>query len=176
MLHSNYQLTDPRPDLRPCSVFGTESGATVPAVGTYNNGLFTILDESASHRFLTNWSWLVGQKALALITTGFGDVFFWIPKDGVHFLGVQRAEVESVDSEIGWFLEEFMVNSQVVESVFRKHCLDELVHIRRPLRYGEAFILEPWLMLGGQDKIDNYGIGECSVYLELVCQTHLHSR
>ncbi len=176
MIHPDYQLTDPRTNLRPARVDGSEPKAIVPTVGAYNHGLFTIVDESVSNRLLVNWSWLVGSEAIALMTTGFGDVFFWKPKEGVHFLGVQRAEVEFVDAEFRWFFEEFLVKPQVVDTVLRKPLFDRLVRLHRPLQYGETFILEPWLILGGKENAENYAIGGCSVYLDLVCQTHRHNR
>ena len=39
------------------------------------------------------------------------------------------------------------------------------------LKYGEAFILKPWILLGGTDKPENYVIGNLSTYLDLVSQT-----
>ncbi len=35
----------------------------------------------------------------------------------------------------------------------------------------EAFILKPWILLGGTDKPENYVIGNLSTYLDLVSQT-----
>lgn len=172
MLHPNFWPTDPRTDLRPCHIFTSPSEAISPVVGAYNEGLFMLVDETASKSILASWSWLIGKEALALMTTGFGDVFFWKPGEGVYFLGVQRAEVELVDAEIAWFATEFLVNPQVVEQVLRQDCLKQLVRLQRPLCYGEMFILEPWAMLGGQELLENYGIGKCNTYLELVAQAH----
>lgn len=39
------------------------------------------------------------------------------------------------------------------------------------LKYGETFILKPWILLGGTDKPENYVIGNLSTYLDLVSQT-----
>ena len=32
----------------------------------------------------------------------------------------------------------------------------------------ETYILKPWILLGGNDNIENYSIGNLNVYLDLV--------
>lgn len=172
MIPPNYRPTDPHPALQPSHLFGSHTGPAAPDVGAYNDGLFMLVDEAASKTLLTSWSWLIGNDSLALMTTGFGHAFFWKPGEGVYFLGVQRAEVEFVDAEIDRFITDFLVKPQVIDQVLRQDYLKQLVRLLRPLNYGEAFILEPWLMLGGKDAFGNYGIGKCSTYLNLVAQAH----
>jgi hypothetical protein len=143
----------------------------LPCVGTYENGLLTVLDEVSGASFLRSWSWLVGEGCVALLSTGFGDVFFW-GNQQVSWLNVQRGTVEPVDPDIHWFLEEFLANEGVLTSVLRTDELQALVQIQRPLEYLEAFILRPWLILGGVDSLEHYEIGHCGVYVDLVGQTH----
>ena len=112
---------------------------------------------------------------MSAILIGEGRIF-WKPGVGVHFLEVQRAEVVFIDGEFRWFFKEFLVNPSVVDDVLHKPLVDQLVHIHRPLSYGETFILVPWLMIGGTDNVDRYEIGKCSVYLDLVSQAYLKNR
>lgn len=172
VIHPNYRPTDPHPVLRPSHLFCSQSGTAVPVVGAYNDGLFMIVDEATSKTLLASWSWLIGNDSVALMTTGFGDAFFWKPGEGVYFLGVQQADVEFVDAEIDWFNTDFLNKPQVIDQVLRQDYLKQLVRLQRPLNYGEVFILEPWLMLGGQDAFENYSIGKCSAYLNFVAQAH----
>jgi hypothetical protein len=176
MLNSTYVATDSRTSLRANALFRTGCDGALPVVGAYNQGLFTVVDESVGETLLARWSWLVGDQCLALMTTGFGDVFFWRSKEGVYYLDAQRAEIEFVGAETGWLTGGLLADPLIVDQVLRLTYFEELVRTHRPLHYGEIFILEPWLMLGGRDEPQNYGIGQCSVYLELVGQIHLQSR
>jgi hypothetical protein len=65
----------------------------------------------------------------------------------------------------------FLQEADVVEKVLRRSALDQLVARQRPLRYHEAFILDPWLIWGGVDRPENYKIGHCGIYVDLVGQT-----
>ena len=128
------------------------------------------MDAESGKTLLDRWTWLVGDNCQPLITTALGDVFF-CDSNGVNFLEVQRGTTEFVDSEIAWFLNDFLAKREVVEGVLRKVMFDQLVEANGPLEYHDIFVLEPWAMLGGIDRVENYSIGKCSVYLDLVGQT-----
>lgn len=167
MLPKEYLPTDAHAELR--SAF--EAVFDQPTVGAYNNGLLMILDAVSGRSILTSWEPLIGRGCTGLVTTAFGDIFFWNPSNGMNFLEVQRGEVEFIDPEVEWFLSDFLINPTVIESVLRAEQFERLVKKTRPLRYHEAFILEPWQLLGGQEKDENFTIGQCSTYLDLVGQT-----
>lgn len=140
--------------------------------GTYNNGLISVLDAELAGKLLSQWNWLLKEQFIPLILTGFGDVFLYDKNaKSIHFLEVQRGLIEYVDSEITWFMDEFLDTPEVVNDVLKKSKYDELAISKRSLDYLEAFILEPWLMLGGKDELSKYSIGSCAVYLDLVGQT-----
>lgn len=141
--------------------------ANPPSVGAYNNGLLSIVDRDSSNQLLRSWTHVVDLDSVSLVTTGFGDVFF-LDSQGVNFLEVQRGTKQFIDSDIAWFLNSFLSIADVVENVFRRKQFDQLVDKKGPLTYSQVFILEPWLMLGGSDRVENYNKGECSVYLDLV--------
>jgi hypothetical protein len=61
--------------------------------------------------------------------------------------------------------------AQAGDVVFHKSLFDELVTRLGPLNYHRIFILEPWLILGGVNKPETYGSGDCGTYLDLVAQT-----
>jgi hypothetical protein len=166
----NYKLTDPQTELKSAFTLITDPTPAKLLVGAYNDGLLMVVDAALSKTLLTTWSWLVGRDCLPLVTTGFGDVFFWDPTTGVNYLEAQRAHVEFVDAEPKWFVENFLLIPQIVSKVLKKKSFDQLTRLRRPLKYHEVFILEPWQILGGEEKLENYAIGKCDVYLDLVGQ------
>ena len=145
-------------------------GRPVPQPGVYGKGLLTILTRSDADQFLRSWTWLTGNDARCLLTTGFGDVFYWA-KGYVRWLNVQRGTIEPIDADLGWVLDEFLEKEIVVTKMLRGSVLEDLVRRQRELRYHEAFILNPWLIMGGDDRLENYSVGHCGVYVDLVGQT-----
>jgi hypothetical protein len=141
-----------------------------PPTGAYSQGLLAVVDARWSQKGLQAWLWALKPTHRAVMTTGFGDVFLWEPDQGIGFLEVQRGEVEPIDADVRWFLDGFLKKPTVIEQVLRKPRFDELVGRFGPLPYHEAFILRPWPMLGGEDKVENYTTGDCRVYLDLVGQ------
>lgn len=143
----------------------------IPA-GAYNHGLLHILDEKAGGEILSSWDWLFGKKCLGLVTTGIGEVFYWKESSKeIYYFNPQAGESEYIDDDPEWFINEFLIKRRILEEVMWEERIDQLIHQMRPLRYKEAFILEPWIMLGGEEKIENYGVGDCEVYLDLVGRT-----
>ena len=105
------------------------------------------------------------------MTTGFGDVFYWDKtRKAACFLNAQHATTEFVDRDVEWVLDEFFKIPDICEAVFRASLFDTLVKEQRSLIYHECFILTPWQVLGGDESVDDFEIGECSVYLELIGQ------
>lgn len=144
-----------------------------PAVGCYEGGLLAVVDEVRAQRMLSSWLSRLGpHRTMALITTGFGDVFFWDDaSSGVAFLETQRGTVEFIDPDVEWFLSDFLLSPIVVKDILRKPHLELLVSRLGPLKYHEAFIPQPWPLLGGTGSLETCGKGDCSVYVDLVGQT-----
>ncbi len=147
-----------------------------PQVGTYDSGIISVVDTHLGESLLRSWDWLVPRESKAIVTTAFGDLFLWQPHVGISFLEVQRGEVTFVDSEAQWFLDEFLLDSRVQDDVLRRPRFEQLKERLRGLEYLEAFILEPWQILGGEDSLGQYTIGSCSVYLDLVGQALCRGR
>jgi hypothetical protein len=154
-----------------------EAVGTFPQPGVYNDGLLTVLDDAMGTKMLADWrSLLEWRNVTALMVTGFGNVLFADRDSGeLFFLDVQEVEMGFVGDDVRQLLNMFLVHPGVIEDVLRGPRLAELVQANRPLKYGECFILVPWLMFGGRDEVGRYDIGSCSVYVELVRQTHLQA-
>jgi len=143
------------------------------ATGVYNNGLLMVLAETEGSEILAEWDWLFGERATGLITTGLGDVFFLRKSTNeIFYMNTQSGEPVFITTDISWFINQFLIGTQVMEDVIWRKRIEALISKNRPLKYLEAFILEPWIILGGEDKPENYSIGDCDVYLCLVGQTH----
>ncbi len=149
------------------SAFATVDPGCHCQVGSYYDGLLCILSNEQGSRLLRQWTWL-GIDATALAHTAFGDVLFWQPNHGVYFLETQRNHVEFIDTELSWVITDFLKQPQILEQVLRQSYLNRLVAVHRRLNFGEVFILQPWAMLGGVDQQQNYMIGDCGMYLDLV--------
>ena len=163
-------LTAPAATDVPASV-NTVAGLSL-AAGMYDHGLIALVDDRSARTLLSRWEWLK-RPLVVLAATGFGDVFAWDESaNEIYFLNVQHATLEFVDDEVEWFLDEFLENDGIVEKVLKRAQFERLQRRLRPLSYHDAFLLQPWLMLGGADRDENYMIGACSVYLDLVGQTH----
>jgi hypothetical protein len=143
----------------------------VSAVGTFEDGLFSMLDESLSNSVLSSWRWLLGQDAVALVASALGDLFFWSEKHkAVYFLEVQRGKSTFVDKDVGFFLNHFLVRDGVLESVLNRDLFKSLTGHLGKLKYGECYIAEPWLRLGGSGDVNTYEKGDLAVYAVLVGQ------
>lgn len=95
--------------------FGRSALATLPsptivqvleiAPGSFEGGLFSVLDHDLSHSVMEPWRWLLGGDAVALVATALGDLFFWSEKHGaVFFLEVQYGKSTFVDTRRGLLL------------------------------------------------------------------------
>ena len=106
MLANQYRSSDSHAELRPALARVANNSGNLSAVGAYNNGILMVVDEAIGTNILDRWRWLVDESCFVLMTTGFGDVFFWNPENGINHLKfeTQRATVEFVDAEIEWFL------------------------------------------------------------------------
>jgi hypothetical protein len=144
-----------------------------PVAGAYNRGVISVVTAGHAPLLLSEWVSVVGPSALALVTTGFGDVFYFQPSQGLFFLNVQHASTVFVDTDPAWLCESFLQLPDVVQSVVRTRRFGEIIGANRPLRYLEMFIRNPWECLGGMDRIENYTIGRCDIYLDLVAQVSI---
>ena len=172
MFESRFTPTD-IPDAKHSSALAlfADGNRILPPPGVYNDGLLSILDEPTASELLHAWRWLCGAKCQALMTTGFGDVYYWDQTDrAVYFLNVQHAITDFVDRSIPWILDEFFAIPDIQESVLRASVLTKLAKEHRPLSCDECFILAPWQMFGGDESEDDFEIGTCSVYVDLVGQ------
>ena len=173
MFESFFRCSAPAPVAATSSLTLTGLRATrPPEAGVYNEGLLTIWDSDSSRTLLNGWAEVLGRKCTALMTTGFGDVLVWDHQQGgVAFLEVQRNHLEFIGSDADWLLNEFLMLPGILEKVLRQPLFEAVQRRNRALRFREAFILEPWRMLGGQEDVENFTIGDCAVYLSLVSQS-----
>jgi len=108
---------------------------------------------------MLDWDWLFKERYVALITTGLGDVFLLKKSTReIFYMDPQGGSAEFIDTKVDWFLNEFLVKPEIAESLIWQERIEDLISKQRPLKYHEVFILEPWIILGGEDKVENYAM------------------
>jgi hypothetical protein len=142
------------------------------SAGTFEEGLFSVIDEDLSISVLDSWRWLLGQDAVALVASAFGDLFLWSEKHrSIYFLDVQRGKSTFVDKNLGFFLDQFLPKNEILDRVLHRDLFRSLMGRLGKLRYRQCYIAVPWLRLGGSGDIGTYTIGDLAVYTNLVGQT-----
>jgi hypothetical protein len=159
----------------PASFEGLLGDENVPAPGVYNNGLLTVIGKNVANNYLISWAPMFGLASpYALMVTGFGDVFFLEGSTSeIYFLDILGGYIEFVGRDLKWFINVFLLDSEINEKVLRREALESLVRRERPLLYGECFILKTWmpLIVSGAGGDDEYTVGKASVHVDIVGQT-----
>lgn len=144
----------------------------VSSAGAFERGLFSVLDERLSRSVLDSWRWLLGQDAIALVASAFGDLFFWSEKHGaVYFLEVQRGQSTFVDRNVSFLLHQFLTKEEILDRVLHRELFKALSSRLDKPKYRECYIAVPWPRLGGTGEVDTYTKGELVVYTNLVGQS-----
>lgn len=148
------------------------AAAHASSSGTYEGGLFSVLDEALSSSVLHAWRWLLGQDAVALVASAFGDLFFWSEKHGsVYFLEVQRGKSTFVDKDVGYLFNRFLTRNEILDRVLYRELFKSLSGRLGKPKYRECYFAVPWQRLGGSGEISTYTKGELDVYANLVGQS-----
>ncbi|MEM1181786.1 MAG: T6SS immunity protein Tdi1 domain-containing protein [Acidobacteriota bacterium] len=142
------------------------------AAGTYNEGVLSVVPEGALET-VRGWgeTRLEFGSLVPFAYTGFGDVFLAsLQPLSIYFLETQRRRLEFVDSDLSWFLDEFLDHHEVQLSVLKTGRLRSLVAAHGALHHGQIFASEPWEMLGGEPETSTHAKVDVEVYLSLVGQ------
>lgn len=140
--------------------------------GLYNDGLFAVLDSSISENISNSWNWQFQGKVIPVIATAFGDLFLFNTENKqVYFFQTQYNTTESIADSFTELLDKAFPFPSIRQSVLKEPKLQEVKAVCGELQYGKTYILKPWEMLGGVDKIANYTIGGLCIYHNLVSQT-----
>jgi hypothetical protein len=139
--------------------------------GVYNEGLITIFDAATSEIAMSSWRWLLGTDAIAFAANAFGDIFFWSESQGaVYFLESQFGRSTFIDKDIDFVMNSFLIEKGIQENVLHSDLFILVKSRVEALSYGECYIAEPWIMLGGSGKVETYSRGNIVVYLSLIGQ------
>ena len=146
----------------------------IPA-GSYNDGLLIICDkEKYGVHTLEEWSHLVGEEALPVAITAWGDVFcVSFTQKRFLFLFSQENQVTDLGQSIVPFFDNLLTDEGLRSSLLDYDRYSIIREELGPLPYGSCYILKPYQILGGdQTQPKNYTIGDNEIYLSLVAQTH----
>lgn len=137
--------------------------------GIYNNGLISVLDIDITVSVMKSWEWRFQKHFIPIVSTAFGDLFLYSPRsDNCYFFQPQYNTLELITDNIDELLNSALVYGKIKESVLLESKFNEVSKMIGNLKYTETYILKPWILLGGNDSIENYSIGNLSVYLDLV--------
>jgi len=143
--------------------------------GSYNEGLLIICDEEKyGPSTLEEWSHLVGDQALPIAITAWGDVFcVSFTQKRFLFLFAQENKVTDLGQSIIPFFDNLLVDEGLKRSLLDYDRYNQVKGRLGPLPYGSCYILKPYQILGGDQKaLENYTIGDNQIYLSMVAQTH----
>lgn len=140
--------------------------------GTYNNGIISVLDIGLSKEISEVWSWKFNNVFIPIIITSFGDMFLY-NKENKYFYYYQPQidDLIWITNDASEFLNKFMTVKETRNILLHEKKFNKVCSNIGYLKYNEVYILVPWIMLGGYDKIENYTVGNLFVYLDLVFQT-----
>jgi hypothetical protein len=144
--------------------------------GVYNKGLIVLLDDAFNMRSFDSWPTAEGDRFSALAYTGLGDFLLWDhQKNVVQYLDVQQAMLTEAREEgadnIDAVLDETFTRPEVIDGVLQREHVAEIIMRKKPLRYGDCYILVPYLAMGGIPEPRNYSTGDVSAYINLAGQT-----
>ena len=125
-------------------------------------------DEFSSDDILSDWRWLVGDEACAMVVTKTGDTFLE-KSDGVYFLSLGENRLERICDSIDGF-KQHLASRDFVSARFLPHFLDEFIASGHALGTSQVigFKLPP--TTGGSFGIDNLEPTDVSIHFSILGQ------
>ena len=140
--------------------------------GTYNDGIISILDIDITVNIMKNWEWRFQKHFIPIIATAFGGLFMYSPRsENCYFYQPQYNTLDLITDNLDELFNNALCDGGIKSKVLLEDKYNNVSAILGHIRYGDAYILKPWLMLGGNDIVENYSIGNLTVYLELVSKS-----
>ncbi len=116
-------------------------------------------------------SYYDGNNAIPVMTTGFGDVIVWKPKDEIMTLLLYRyQDLKVLESGCTYFFEDLVDKDSVLNSRLKKKKYDKAIEKYGSLEYDECFGYVPLLGLGGKESISNIQKVKIKEHIELITQ------
>lgn len=165
--YSEYVLSEK--SLKESTINYITKGQIPIETGIYNNGLISVLDIDITVGAMKSWEWRFQKHFIPIISTAFGDLFMYSPRsENCYFFQPQYNTLELITDNMNELLNSALVNSGIKENVLLESKLNEVSKRIGFLKYTETYILKPWILLGGNDSIENYSVGDLTIYLDLV--------
>lgn len=138
----------------------------------YNYGIISVLDIDTSVNIMKSWKWRFCDIFVPIISTAFGDLFLYSARsEKCYFFQPQYDSLEEITDSIDELLNDALINDGIKKGVLLEEKFNKVSSILGHIKYSDTYILKPWLMLGGKDVVENYSIGNLTVYLELVSKS-----
>ncbi|MGP4842945.1 T6SS immunity protein Tdi1 domain-containing protein [Marinobacter sp. 1Y8] len=140
--------------------------------GVYNGGLLTICDsQNFDEVTLNDWEWLVGKNSLIIGYLAWGDfICASLEHESFYLVLVQEKHLVSLGNLLKGVFDVNLIDSGFRRELMWEDKFDTLKEKLGELSYGECFVPEPWPMLGGKERLEDYKKGNFATYVSLVGQ------
>jgi hypothetical protein len=122
---------------------------------------------------LESWQWLLPKRAKPVLITALGDVFVQDGRGAVHFLDTCAGTVTKIAENGEAFTARLHETGFVTEHMYPAKIV-ELRDAGLNLTSGTCYSHKQFLVLGGQDTVDNYEV--CSIAIHLDLTGHIHQQ
>ena len=140
--------------------------------GTYNDGIISILDVNACVAIMKSWEWKFNNSFIPIAITAFGDMFlYYVATHHIYYFQPQYDTNDMVTPSVDELFEEALLHPAIKSGLLQEEKFKEVSNRLGYPKYGDNYILKPWLLLGGTDTPENYVIGKTTTYFDLVSQT-----
>ena len=158
--HKSYELSSKYDGRLP--LFFLEAEDYIP--GLYDNGLLELFNLDMS----SNYD--LGSGCIVFAKTAFGNLFVFDKcSEQIFYYEPQLNRFSYIDVSKKDFFELFLVDTDIRKDVLQEEYLEKILKTTElVLHKGESLILKPWQMLGGTDTPENYFVGDCAVYVDMV--------
>lgn len=116
-------------------------------------------------------SYYDGDNAIPVMTTGFGDIIVWKPKDDLILLLLYRyQDLKVLESGCTYFFEDLADQDSVLNDRLKKKKYDKAIEQHGCLAYDECFGYVPLLGAGGKESIKNIQKVKIKEYIGQITQ------
>ncbi|MCM1090656.1 MAG: DUF1851 domain-containing protein [Butyrivibrio sp.] len=139
--------------------------------GSFLNDYLKVINPH-EYQELVQESYYDGVNAIPMMTTGFGDIIIWKPKDDIITLLLYRyRNLKVLESGCDYFFDDLAEKDSVLNDRLKKKKYEQAVEKYGCLEYDECFGYVPLLGLGGKESIKNIQKVKIKEHIELITQT-----
>jgi hypothetical protein len=125
----------------------------------------------AMDTLLSEWTWAMPEPLRPVLLTAMGDAFGQGPSGAVYFIDMVEGAIHHVADDGDAFQSLLRDNQFVTDHMFPSRIV-EFRKAGMTLQPGEVYSHKQFLVLGGEDDIDNVETTDVSVHISMHGQIH----